>query len=763
MKNISAHLVLLALSASVAAQSLTGRVLDKVSGETLPGASVYIPDLKTGAITDASGKYSINNLPRSRFAVLVKSIGYTTVTSTVDLSKTTQMDFSLSVSAIESPEVVVTGSPFSSEKTRSSVPVEQLSKIGLTTLGVNNIVNAIAATPGVSAISTGDAISKPVIRGLGYNRIVVVSEGARQEGQQWGDEHGIEIDEFSADNIEVLKGPSSLLYGSDALGGVINILEPVSPSNGRIQGELNANYSTNNRLTANSLMLEGNMNGFVWRARGTFKSAIAYRTPSERIYNSGFTEKNAEAFAGFNRSWGYSHLHFSTWDSDIGFVEGGRDSATGKLLNSKGEIASGKDLESRSIALPFQNAVHKKISAVNNIILGQSQLRIHAGWQQNDRKEFNESASEAGLWFQLRTLTWDVKYYFPRQDSLKGLEAVVGAGGMHQQNKNKGEEFLIPSYGLDDIGGFASIKKSLTKTTLNAGLRYDVRNIAASGLVVDSQEVFTSFSAGFSAISGSVGATYGISKAWNLKANIGRGFRAPNISELSANGIHEGTFRYESGSSDLDPETSLQFDFGISAEGKQTGVSFDGFYNIIDDFIYYRHVAGDSVFADGELFPVYRYTQGNSVLKGFEFSFDFHPVSRLHFETSIAYVEAKNNTLGSALPFIPPLKIESELRYTFKTKKGSRLREPYIKLSGTYAAAQDKIDQFESKTPAYTVLNAGAGTSILVGKQSVLLFIAANNLSDEEYFNHLSRLKETGIHEMGRNITFGIHLPFGIK
>ena len=744
-------------------QSLSGKVFDKETKETLPGASVYITDLKTGAVTDADGKYEIKNLPKSKFSVRVKSIGYTTITISIDLSTTKQKDFALEMAAIESPEVVVTGSAFSSEKSRSSVPVDQISKLSVTSIGMDNIVNALATTPGVSAISTGDAISKPVIRGLSYNRIVTVNEGVRQEGQQWGDEHGIEIDEFSADRIEVLKGPSSLLYGSDALGGVINILEPIPPSAGKIQGELHSNFSTNNLLTANSLMLEGNQNGFVWRARGTYKNAIAYRTPVERVYNSAFNEKNAELLAGLNRSWGYSHLHFSKWDSNIGIIDGDRDSITGKLLNTNGMVADEDELTSRSIVLPFQNVSHTKISLVNNLVIGKSQLRINAGWQQNDRKEFSESTSRAGLWFQLSTVTWDLKYYFPQKDSMKGIEAVIGAGGMNQKNMNKGEEFLIPAYRLNDAGGFASVKKSFTKATLNAGIRYDIRFVNGESLAIDSTVKFSAFSSAFSSVSGSVGATYNLSEAWNLKANVGRGFRAPNISELSANGVHEGTFRYEIGNVNLKPETSLQFDFGISAEGKKIGLSLDGFYNIIDNFIYYRHADGDSITAGTAKFPVYRYMQGNSVLKGFEISLDIHPISNLHFENSIAYVEGVNNDIKSPLPFIPPIKIENELMFTFKTKKAARLSEPYIKVSVVNALKQDKVDRFETPTDGYTLLNAGVGTNIKVARQSILVFIAANNITDTKYFNHLSRLKEVSINEMGRNFTLGINLPFGLK
>jgi len=751
--------MLLFISAQSNAQSLSGMVFDEQTKETLPGASVYIPDLKSGAVTDSKGNYKITNLPKRKFVVLVKSIGYSTVSVSLDLAVTSKKDFGLSIAAIESPEVVITGSAFSSEKSQSSIPVEQINKISITTVASNNIVNAISTTPGVSAISTGEAVSKPVIRGLGFNRIVVVNEGVRQEGQQWGNEHGLEIDEFSADRIEILKGPSSLLYGSDALGGVINILEPVSPSSGKIQGEIVSKFSTNNLLTANSVMLEGNQKGFVWRARGSYKNAIAFNTPTERIYNSGFNEQNATLLAGLNRSWGYTHLHASLWESNIGFSEGERDSVTGELLNNKGIVATEAELYSRIPVVPYQQVSHRKISAVNNFILGQSQLRINAGWQQNDRKEYSGDEGTAGMWLHLSTLTYDAKYYFPHRDSLKGIETVIGISGMSQQNENKGNEFLIPDYSLNDAGAFVSAKKSFRHSTINAGARYDFRKINGDKLVADSNEIFPQLASKFSSFSGSIGMTSMLNDYWNIKANIGSGFRAPNISELSANGVHEGTFRYEVGNPMLKQETSLQFDAGISADGKKIGFALDCFYNLIDNYIYYRHTTGDSITTTDGDFPVYRYTQGYSTLKGFELSLDIHPVSNLHFQNSIAYVEGINEDLNQPLPFIPPLKIDNELQYTFKLKKKSRLSDPYIKVSAENVFTQEKVDAFEVPTSGYTLLNGGIGTNIKISKQRVLIFIAAKNMLNKNYYNHLSSLKEKGIHDMGRNFVFGVQIP----
>ena len=752
--------LLLACVVSSVAQSLTGRVLDADSQEPLPGATLYLPDLKTGATTDDQGQYRLYNLPRSQFLVQVKSLGYATKAVTIDLSKTTRFDFSLQVSALETSEIVVTGSAFTSDQSRNSVPVVPLENNSVSTAGSGNLANALTAAPGVSTISTGASIGKPVIRGLSYSRIVTVSDGIRQEGQQWGDEHGLEIDEFSADRIEVLKGPASLLYGSDALGGVIHILEPVPPPPGLIRGQLQTHYSTNNGLSANSLLLEGNHDGTVWRARGTYKNAAPFRTPAERVVNSGFREINGEAMVGLNRRWGYLHLLASQWDGRLGMTTGERDS-TGALLAGDGHLPTADELTSRTPDLPYQNVVHQKISFLNNIILGKSQLRVNAGWQKNVRQEYE--STNPGLWMELQTGTADVVYYFPQPDSMSGFEAVLGGHGMIQVNKNLGTDYLIPAYRLADAGGFFSVKKNLPRTTFNAGIRFDGRTLQSDALTIATELRFPALERTYTAISGSVGATWLADSTWNFRMNIGRGYRAPNLSELSSNGVHEGAFRYEVGNPDLKAETSWQTDIGISAESGQVSASLDAFFNAIQNFIVANHTPGDSIFIDGNRLPVYRFTQHNASLYGLECSIDFHPWDHLHFENSFSLVIGENNSTGRPLPYIPPAHMVNELRYTFSTRKSSRISEPSLHIALVSNWRQERIGEFETPTAGSITIQGGASCAIRVHKQSITAFVIIRNLTDKQYDNHLSRIKQFGVHEMGTNVTFGLQVPFGIK
>lgn len=757
MKKIKLLLWLLIVPFLVNAQStLQGTISDKESGLPISGAIVFIPDLRAGVAADVNGKFTFDKLPSRTLIIQVKSVGYQTITQAVDLVSTKSIDFKLKIAVLEKSEVVVTGSAFTTDHARTSLSVEPIEKLKLQTIGATNITDAIAQIPGVSGISTGGGISKPVIRGLGYNRIVTINEGLRQEGQQWGDEHGLEIDQFSADRIEVLKGPASLMYGSDALGGVINILEPIPAPLGTIKSEINSQYSTNNRMFVTSAMAEGNQQGFVWRLRGTLKDASAYNTPTETVYNSAFKEQNGNLMFGLNKKWGYNHFHISSYQAKFGLIEGERDAITNQFVNADGEIVAKDELQTRTIDLPFQKVDHFKVSSVGSYFIGKGNLRAIFGWQQNDRREFEESKTTPGLFFRLNTVSGDLKYYFPQ---INKWDLVAGINALNQINQNLGDEFLIPAFTLNEVGGFFSAKKEWEKWTFNTGLRYDYRTVEGKEL----DGIFKAFNTNFDAVSGSVGTTYEASEKLHYKFNIGRGFRSPNISELSANGVHEGTFRYEIGDPSLKPETSLQIDAAVGYESKKVGGEISVFYNHINNFIYYRNLNNDLADVDGILYPVFNYVQGNSVLYGAELSFDLHILDPLHFENKLSYVKAQNESIDQPLPFIPPFHLNSELSYLVKGKSKSLFKNTLFKVFSDFYGDQNEVDVFETETKGALIFGAGISSEINLPSTVISLFIVGNNLLDEKYYNHLSRLKDAQIYSIGRNFTFGLSVPLTIR
>ncbi|WP_163709062.1 TonB-dependent receptor [Mangrovibacterium lignilyticum] len=756
---------------------LSGKITDSETREPLPAATIYFPELKIGALTDDEGNFEIKNLPASKLTIQISLIGYQSITQSVDLRQTTSINFELSESVTEISEVVITGQPGLIEQKRTPAPIAVVPHAALIEGASNNIIDALAKQPGVSQVTTGAGISKPVIRGLGYNRVVVVNDGIRQEGQQWGDEHGIEIDEYGVNHVEILKGPASLAFGSDAMAGVINMISAPTLPNGTINGNIITNYQTNNGLFGYSANMAGNQNGFIWDARISDKRAHDYQNNIDNwVNNSAFRENAASALVGLNRSWGFSHLTLSLYNLNPGII---------------GEEEGGtvRDPKSYQPGAPFQEISHYKAVWNNKLFLGKGSLNATFGFQQNNRKEF-ESADDYGLYFKLNTLSYDLKYSLPSESdwTLTG-----GIGGMWQQSENKGSEFLVPAYDLFDIGVFAIAHKQIGDFDISGGLRYDRRHMNGDALYLTSDEAVTTvtdpdatvrfpgFSETFNGISGSIGASYQISESAYTKLNISRGFRAPNIAELGSNGNHEGTFRYEIGNPDLKPENSLQIDWGIGLDTKHVSAELNLFNNKVDNYIYSHRLnteaGNDSTIND---VPVFKFTGGKAHLYGGELFIDMHPhpLDFLHFQNTFSYTRGTlSNQPDSAknLPMIPAARWLSEIKFDIKDVN-NWMQNAWISFSVDHNWKQDNFFAAyatETATPAYTLLNAGIGTDFTGKKGKICsLFISINNLTDKAYQSHLSRLKYTGLNEttgregyfnMGRNVSFKLIIPISIS
>ena len=626
--------------------------------------------------------------------------------------------------------IVVTGLTGEARLNEVPAPISLVQSIDLQARASAHIIDAIAREPGVSQISSGGAISKPVIRGLGYNRVVVVNDGVRQEGQQWGDEHGIEVDGAAVHSVEILKGPASLMYGSDAMAGVL-IFHPLPvAAPGTLRGSVATEYQSNNGLFAYSLNASGNRKGLVWDARFSDKYAHAYRNRvNDRVLNSGFRERAASGMLGLNRDWGFSRLRFSAYHLTPGIIEGEEEGATGYRPD-----------------LPFQQVYHYKAVLENTFRLGDGRLKTLVGWQQNRRQEFEESADEYELYFLLNTLNYDIRY----QWEADGWKYAVGANGMLQKSENKGEEYLIPDYRLFDAGLFATASRHLGPWVLSGGLRADLRWLHSFALA----DRFVDFSRTFPGISGSIGAVRSIGEQCHLRMNLSRGFRAPNLSELAANGVHEGTLRYELGKRDLKPEYSLQADLGMDFSSRYFSAQLALFANRIDHYIFLTKTA------EGHP-PVFSYTSGHARLFGGEAQWDFHPVHSLHLGGSFSYVNGKQIG-GSWLPLIPAPRLLTEIKYEF-SHGGKLLNNAFVALEWDWNARQDHfyaVDDTETATPSYALLNLSAGTDIVIrGKKRASLYFLADNLLDSAWQSHLSRLKELGIYNMGRNVTLKLVLP----
>jgi iron complex outermembrane receptor protein len=769
---------------------LSGAVMDAVTGLPLPGSSVYLADDKMGAVADAGGRYIFSNIPFGHHVVEVSHTGYSTRVEHIELTADLEKNFTLSPVILENQGVIVTGVAGATSIRKAPVPVTSVKKQMLLQTPSVNIIDALSHIPGISQLSTGPAISKPFIRGLGYNRIVTVNDGVRQEGQQWGDEHGIEIDEMSVGRAEVLKGPASLMYGSDALAGVVHFITNTPVADGTVKGTILTSYQTNSALFGVNANAAGNNKGFNWNVYGTYKSAGDYRNRYDgRVLNSRFNEKNLGGYMGINKSWGYSHFIISRFNQCIGMVEGDRDDATGRFILFAGSplqrMATDADLHSRNIFVPWQHIRHTKLVSDNNFAIRKSRLKINLSYQNNLRQEFGnpEEPDKKGLFFDLRTIHYNMQWQLPE---MKEWHTKIGISGMHQTNQIKAAEVLIPEYSLFDIGGFIYTQRFFKKATWSGGFRFDNRTVDAEGYLEGTEVKFTAFSRSFSNISGSFGISAEPSEKVTWKANIARGFRAPSLAELSSNGAHEGTNRYEYGELTLQAEKSLQLDAGVDLNYEHFSLVISAFYNRMNDFIFYRKLesvfGGDSlVNVNGEDIIAFKFNQHNAKLAGLEASLDIHPhpLDWLHFENTISFVRGKfdEEIDGSTnLPLIPAARLVSELKGEFR-EAGKSFKNLYLKLEADKTFAQNNpfagFDT-ETKTPGYTLLQAGVGADVVNSKKKILfsLHLAVINIGDVAWQSHLSRLKYTapnlvtgrhGVFNTGRNFSIKLNVPLELK
>ena len=661
---------------------------------------------------------------------------------------------------IELKQLIVTGPTGQMKMEDMSMPVSVVDRNELRLAAATNIVDAVSKLPGISQVTTGGGISKPVIRGLGYNRVVVVADGIRQEGQQWGDEHGVEIDANAVSSVEVLKGPASLMYGSDALAGVIKFnTDPVVPM-GKMRLNVNSEYQSNNGLAGYSLYYGGNQQGYSWNVRYGDKWAHSYKNHRDGyVPNTQFSERTASAMLGINRSWGHSRLTASYYHITPSICEGERDPLTGDIEHSY------EDAKTYHHGLPYQQVNHYKATLDNSWRVGDGKINAVLAYQQNQRQEYEEP-DVYSLYFKLHTVNYNVHYVSPY---LNLWRITAGVNGMWQRSRNLGDEYLIPSYALLDCGAFATATRNVGPWSLNGGVRLDNRHLSSHLLEEDGAVRFAAFKRDFTGFTASVGAVWH-SDHIDVRANAARGFRAPNMSELASNGVHEGSLRYEVGNQALKPEYSLQFDLGLDYSGQWLSAQLSLFSNRISNYIF-AHRSPEVIDPD---FITYRYDSGDAQLLGGEATVDFHPWHFLHLGTSFALVNAvqlHQPRESKYLPLTPAPRWQCDAKWEI-LHDGHVLNNAFVSVGIDYNFKQNhyyRADDTETATPAYCLLNASVGTDIMYRDKCVAqLSITGTNLTDVAYQNHLSRLKYTdvntitgrqGICNMGRNIIFKLTLP----
>ena len=817
---------------NLAAQtSLSGTVSDKETGAKLAHAFVEIPDLKLAAGTDANGNYKFENLHKGTYLIEVRLLGYAEKTMAVKVDANTVADFTLSVSMKEQNEVSVTGTSMARDRSQNPQPTTFVSNEYLNEHSATNVIDAIADIPGVSAMTDGQSISKPVIRGLGYNRVLTINDGVEQMDQAWFDEFGIEVDPDAVDRVEILKGPASLAYGSDAISGVINLMPEETLPEGVNKGDVLMNYQTNNGLINNMVHLAGTDKGISWSARVDNIMAHAYKDPADGyVVNSQFNNFNMDGTIGLHRKWGYTQLHGSYFDMATGIVDGTRDSATGAMerqvaypaMNGGAPtyvIPTNQEATSYTPFVINQRIRHTKVVWDNSIAVGEGRITGIFSYQKNQRQETNDPTqpNTPDIYYSADAVTYDVRYVSPQKND---FDFSIGTNGGAQFSKSLGTVMLIPNYNFIQTGAFAIANKKWGNFNLSGGIRFDNRSFTGKEQWIDTSanvpqapvapntpgsfEEFSPISQNYSGLSASLGGAYAFKNGVYLKLNVARGYRAPNVSEAAADGVHDGTVVYEVGTPTLKAEQSLEEDFTFGYKTKDVGFEVNVFNNSITDFIYSKAetdsngniITSNLLSVGGSLFPdapVYKYTQGAAQLYGGEVVLNLHPSAlpwvELHSDLSMVDGGLLNQPDSvKVLPFVPPMRINADIK--FKVKHiGKSVKNGYFRFGMLNASQQTKIyeqyaiynglntaqtpNEYYASTHAtagYTLFNMGLGGDLQAnGHTFCKLYITCNNLFNTVYMDYMSRFKyypynnlngKVGVFDMGRNVSIKVIVPF---
>ena len=796
---------------------ISGTIKDKSNNQPISFGSVVIKSSNIGVNTDLNGRF-ILKIPENKVGsyLIVSCIGYQSDTISIAKGK---LNFLVFLKPINSTlnEVVITGVSRATLARENPIPIVSVSAKKMEQTTESNVIDVLVKNvPGLNAVKTGPNISKPFIRGLGYNRVLTLYDGIRQEGQQWGDEHGIEVDPYNIDRAEVVKGPSSLIYGSDALAGVVGLI-PSAPdnTNGIITGKLNSEFQGNNSLIGNGLRLTYGNEHWSYTLRGSYRLAKNYQNNVDaRVYNSGFKEATASGSIKYTSSKGLTTLNTTLYDDKQGIPDGSRDSLSRKFTFQTKE-GSNDDILNRPIVpndvlnsyaqSPLnQHIQHYRLYTKSSYEVGAGTIDGLIAFQQNIRREFTHPTmpEQAGLFVRLNTVNYGVNYNLP---TFSNIEVSVGVNGMYQNNISKdATDFPIPNYNLFDAGIYGFAKWKYKKLTVGAGIRYDQRNLNSKNFYTEPDQYtnfdrevkpgningaylqFPSFDKVFHGVSLSLGTTYALSKPISLKANIARGYRAPSIPEFSSNGLDPGAHITYLGNRNFNPEFSLQEDLGIDVNTKNFNSTFSIFNNNISDYIFLTQLVdvNKNPIVDAQGNKTYQYQQSKAQLYGLEATFSLHPETWKGFEFSnslaVTYGANKSDAFkgagiqGEYLPLIPPLHYITSLSQEL-TLKSTVLKSLNMKVEADINGAQNRylgLNNTETFSPNYTLIDFCTVTSIKYAKnKSLTLQFSVNNLFDKSYQSNLNRLKffeyyeksptgNLGIYNMGRNVSVKAIIPF---
>ena len=690
-----------------------------------------------------------------------------------------------SIKSMLLPDVVVTETYQQRQAKKSALTVDVADQDFLRKHFTGNFMQAMENIPGVQAMDIGSGFSKPMIRGMGFNRIAVLENGIKQEGQQWGADHGLELDAFNIGTVNVLKGPSSLLYGSDAMGGVIDITSPPVPSVDMLFGDVTLLGKSVNGTLGGSFMLGIKKSFWYAQVRYSEQHFGDYRIPTDTIVyltqkmpvygrklkNTAGIERNIGFFAQYQRQRYKANYSVSNVYQKTGFFPGAHGIPDVSRVEDDGD--------SRNMELPYSKVNHLKVTTLQQYAWEKLVLSGDFGFQNNHREEWSvfhthygsqpvpEKDPDKELAFNLNTLSASVKVRFIGSSS---WEHALGWDGQHQRNDISGYSFLLPEYYRSTTGLlWLTTYKPNNVISVSGGMRYDYGYIHISshedayladylrkqGYDEEQVEHYKwnshAVKKKFGDYSFSLGLVWTPSERHMVKANVGRSFRLPGANELAANGVHHGTFRHEQGDANLKSEQGWQMDASYNLRYNGFSISVSPFVSWFSNYIFLRPTGEWSVLPHAG--QIYRYTGAEVLFAGTEATIDIHFLRSFNYRISGEYVYTYNCDEHIPLSFSPPFSMRNTLTWQRK--------QVMLYAEWQSIARQNRVDRNEDRTPGANLFHLGGSLNIPIrGNQAIEITLTARNIFNTRYYNHLSFYRKVEIPEPGRNFQLLIKIPF---
>ncbi len=716
---------------------LTGTITDSKTNETLPNATVYIPSLNRGTAADDDGKYLIKNIPAGKYKVKFSFLSYTDEIKEVT-GKNGQVILNVKMNP-ESPiclhQVVITAGAYSTQD-ETAIKIETINKEDIEGFGGVSLIKDLARIPGIDAISKGNGIATPIIRGLSTTNILVLNNGVKMQNFQFSVNHPYLIDEFGVEKIEIVKGPASLLFGSNAVGGALNMIKESPALKNKYKADLNFIFNSNTQGYVTNAGVKVSPGNLFFGLRAGTKTHKDYIDGNGNVVpNSRFNEKSIKFFTGISKDNFVSKFYM-----DYNLMK------LGLTVPPAIKLFTGN---SRKHEFWYQDLSNILISSKNILYINDFRNELNINYQTNNRKLFEDPSSQEDfntVDMLLNTWTYEAK----TTKKFRDHNFIAAIQGLSQNNKNADvPEHVLPDFRLNDFAVLSLFQLNYYKKFhTQFGLRYDMRQID----IPVQETVKNGIDKTFQNFSYSAGFTVDLTPHLLLRSNIASGYRTPSIAELSQDGGHGA--RYEIGNTELNPQRNYEGDISFHYHNPKLKFELSAFYNKINDYIFLSPTKDTSVTG----LPVFKYLQTDATLYGYETNLGFFPANWINISLAYNYLNAQKDN-GDYLPLIPQNKLRANISAVYKLKN-KIFKTIEFDIDGLYAFDQLKHDIYETDTPSYKILNMSLSQRMNFKGQQMKFNIKLNNIFDATYIDHISTLKGLGYYNIGRNISVGLKVIF---